>query len=59
MLRRSIITLLLTLFSASLPSFAADAPIKIKMMALWQAGTMPYKVFEQFAEDVKKKVTGA
>ena len=58
MLRRSIITLLLTLFSANLSSFAADAPIKIKMMALWQAGTMPYKVFEQFAEDVKKKSGG-
>ncbi len=40
-------------------ALAADpAPIKIKMMALWQAGTMPFKVFEQFAADVKTKSNG-
>lgn len=40
-------------------AFAADpAPIKIKMMALWQAGTVPFKVFEQFAADVKAKSQG-
>ena len=37
---------------------AEPAPIKIKMMALWQAGTMPFKVFEQFAADVKAKSQG-
>lgn len=40
-------------------AFAADpAPIKVKMMALWQAGTVPFKVFEQFAADVKAKSQG-
>ncbi len=40
-------------------SLAADpAPIKIKIMALWQAGTLPFKVFEQFAADVKTKSQG-
>ena len=40
-------------------AFAADpAPIKVKMMALWQAGTVPFKVFEQFAADVKTKSQG-
>lgn len=40
-------------------SHAADpAPIKMKMMALWQAGTMPFKVFEQFAADVKTQSKG-
>jgi TRAP-type mannitol/chloroaromatic compound transport system substrate-binding protein len=40
-------------------ALAADpAPIKIKMMALWQAGTVPFQVFEQFAVDVKAKSQG-
>ncbi len=40
-------------------SLAADpAPIKIKIMALWQAGTLPFKVFEQFAADVETKSQG-
>ena len=40
-------------------AFAADpVPIKIKMMSLWQAGTVPFKVFEQFAVDVKAKSQG-
>ena len=37
---------------------AEPAPIKIKMMALWQAGTLPFKVFEEFAADVKLKSKG-
>ena len=40
-------------------ALAADpAPIKLKMMALWQAGTVPFKMFEQFAADVKSKSQG-
>lgn len=40
-------------------AFAADpTPIKVKMMALWQAGTVPFKMFEQFAADVKTKSRG-
>ena len=39
-------------------AFAADAPIKIKMIARWQAGTVPFKVFEQLAVDVKAKSQG-
>ena len=50
----SVVTLALTNVT-----FAADpAPIKIKMMALWQAGTVPFQVFEQFAADVKAKSQG-
>jgi TRAP-type mannitol/chloroaromatic compound transport system substrate-binding protein len=38
---------------------AADtAPIRIKMMSVWQAGTVPFKVFEEFAADVKAKSQG-
>ena len=48
---------LVVMLAAANVTFAADpTPIKIKMMALWQAGTVPFKVFEQFAADVKVKV---
>lgn len=47
---------LVVMLAAANVTFAADpTPIKIKMMALWQAGTAPFKVFEQFAADVKAK----
>ena len=46
------------LLLASAARAADPAPITIKMMALWQAGTMPFKVFEQFAADVKSKSQG-
>lgn len=47
-----------TLAFASATFAAEPTPIKIKMMALWQAGTVPFKVFEQFAADVKTKSKG-
>ena len=50
---------LVAMLAVSNATIAADpAPIKIKMMALWQAGTLPFKVFEQFAADVKTKSQG-
>ncbi len=53
------VVFLVCLLADSQVSIAADpAPIKMKMMALWQAGTMPFKVFEQFAADVKIQSNG-
>ncbi len=53
------ISFLIALLALANVAFAADpAPIKIKIMALWQAGTVPFKVFEQFAADVKLKSQG-
>ncbi len=50
------LVVMITLGNAAIA--AEPAPIKIKMMALWQAGTLPFKVFEQFAADVKTKSQG-
>ncbi len=58
MLRRLLVTMLLATGLWSDASVAAEPAIKIKMMSVWQAGTVPFKVFEQFAEDVKKKSGG-
>lgn len=53
------ISFLVALLALANVALAADpAPIKIKIMALWQAGTVPFKVFEQFAADVKLKSQG-
>lgn len=53
------ISVLVALLALANVALAADpAPIKIKIMALWQAGTVPFKVFEQFAADVKLKSQG-
>ena len=55
--RRKFFVFLVVMLAAENITFAADpTPIKIKMMALWQAGTAPFKVFEQFAADVKGKI---
>ncbi len=41
------ISVLVALLALANVALAADpAPIKIKIMALWQAGTVPFKVFE-------------
>lgn len=37
---------------------AQPAPIKWKMQSLWQAGTLPHKIFEAFCADVGKKSGG-
>lgn len=55
---RSISFLIALLALANVAFAAYPAPIKIKIMALWQAGTVPFKVFEQFAADVKLKSQG-
>ena len=53
------ISFVIALLALANVALAADpAPIKIKIMALWQAGTVPFKVFEQFAADVKLKSQG-
>ncbi len=56
--RNLFISIVALLFSSALSHAADPAPTKIKMMALWQAGTMPFKVFEQFAADVKTQSKG-
>lgn len=58
-MNRKLFLLFAVMLFGSASSHAADpAPIKMKMMALWQAGTMPFKVFEQFAADVKTQSNG-
>jgi TRAP-type mannitol/chloroaromatic compound transport system substrate-binding protein len=42
----------------ALPSAHAAEPIKWKMMTFWQAGTMPFRVFEEFAQKVKTATQG-
>lgn len=53
-----VVFLVVLLTDSHLATAADAAPFKMKMMALWQAGTMPFKVFEQFAADVKTKSNG-
>jgi TRAP-type mannitol/chloroaromatic compound transport system substrate-binding protein len=55
---RSLVLALAAIALASNALAADPTPIKVKMMALWQAGTVPFKVFEQFAADVKAKSNG-
>ena len=59
MKRMKIFVFLVAMVSIESAALAAEpAPIKVKMMALWQAGTLPFIVFEQFATDVKTKSQG-